>query len=100
LPHSEITLPHIFVGDEPYPLTIYVMKPYSRRTLDRSNAKFNYKLSRVRRIVDSALGICASKWRILDKAIDIKVDTDVETVKCIALPCDIIIDVEGLRDFS
>ena len=76
------------------------MKPYSRRTLDRSNAKFNYKLSRARRVVDSALGICTSKWRILDKAIDLKVDTDVETVKCIALPYDIIIDVEGLRDFS
>ena len=76
------------------------MKPYRKRTLDRSNAKFNYKLSRARRVVDSALGICASKWRILDKAIDIKVDTDVENVKCIALLYDVIIVVEGLRDFS
>jgi len=76
------------------------MKPYSRRTLDRSNATFNYKLSRARRVVDSALGLYASKWRILDKAIDTKVDTDVVNVKCIALPYDIIIDVEGLRDFS
>ena len=32
LPHSEITLPHIFVGDEAYLLTTYLMYSYSRRT--------------------------------------------------------------------
>jgi len=32
LPHSEITLPHIFVGGEAYPLATYLVKPYSRRT--------------------------------------------------------------------
>ena len=41
LPLSEIALPHIFVGHEAYPLTTYIMKPYSRRTLDRSKAIFN-----------------------------------------------------------
>ena len=38
LPSSEITLPYVFVGDEAYPLTTYLMKSYSRRTLDRSKA--------------------------------------------------------------
>jgi hypothetical protein len=38
VPNSEITLPHVFVGDEAYPLTTYLMKPYSRRTLDESKA--------------------------------------------------------------
>jgi len=46
LPSSEVTLPYIFVGDEAYPLTTYLMKPYSKRTLDRSKAVFNYRLSR------------------------------------------------------
>ena len=46
------------------------------------------------------LGICASKWRILDKAIETKVDTALEIVKCIALLYSIIIDIEGLRDLS
>jgi len=45
LPNSEITLPYVFVGDEAYPLTTYLMKPYSRRTLERSKAIFNYRLS-------------------------------------------------------
>jgi len=100
VPNSEITLPHVFVGDEAYPLTIYLMKPYSRRTLDESKAVFNYRLSRARRVVECAFGICASKWRILDKAIETKVDTGVEIVKSIALLHNIIIDVEGLHESS
>ena len=42
-------------------------------------------MSRARRIVESAFGNCASKWRILDKAIETNVDTGVEIVKCISL---------------
>jgi len=76
------------------------MKPYSTRTLDRNKAIFNCRLSRARRVVEDAFGICASKWRILDKAIETKVDTGVETVKCIALLHNIIIDAEGLRYIS
>jgi hypothetical protein len=71
LPHSEITLPHVFVGDETYPLATYLMKPYSRRALDRSRAIFNYRLSCAH--VECAFGICASKWKIVDKAIETKV---------------------------
>jgi len=51
-------------------------------------------------VVECAFGICSSKWRILDKAIETKVDTALETVKCIAVLHNIIIDVEGLHDLS
>jgi hypothetical protein len=75
--HSEIRLPRIFVGDEAYTLTTSIIKPYSRRALDRNKAIFNYRLSRARLVVESAVGICASKCRMLDKAIETKVDTGV-----------------------
>ena len=100
LPLAELALPQIFVGDEAYLRTTYIMKPYSRRTLDRSKAIFNYRPSRARRVVKCAFGICSSKWRILDKSIETKVDTVVETVKCTALLHNIIIDFEDLHDFS
>jgi len=100
LPNSEITLPNVFVGDEAYLVTTYFMKSFSRRTLERSKAVFNYRLSRARRVVECAFGICASKWRILDKAIETKVDTALEIVKCVALLHDIIVYVEGLHDLS
>ena len=48
--------------------------------------------------MECAFGICASKWRILDKATETKVDTAMEIVKCIALLHNIIIDAEGLHD--
>ena len=51
-------------------------------------------------MVECAFGICASKWRILDKAIETKVDTALEIVKCLALLHNIIIDLEGLHDLS
>ena len=54
-----------------------------------------YILSRALRVVECAFGICASKWRILDKATETKVDASVETVKCIALLHSIIIDFES-----
>jgi hypothetical protein len=63
--------------------------------LDRSKAIFNYRLSRARRVVESAFGICASKWRILDKATVTEIDTDVDIVQCIALQLNVIIDFEG-----
>ena len=56
---------------------------------------FNYRQSCARRDVESAFGICAANWRILDKAIETKVDTGLEIVKCISLLHNIIIDFEG-----
>ena len=51
-------------------------------------------------MVECAFGICASKWRILDKAIETKLDTGVEIVKCIAVLHSIVLDAEALHDFS
>ena len=46
---------------------------------------FKYILSRARRVVESASWISASKWRILDKAIETRVDKGMDIVKCISL---------------
>jgi hypothetical protein len=51
----------------------------------RSKGIINYRLPRARRVVESAFGICASKWRILDKVVETKIDTGLEIVKCIYL---------------
>jgi hypothetical protein len=32
LPNSDIIVAHVFIGDEAYPLTAYLLKSYSRRT--------------------------------------------------------------------
>jgi len=66
LPLSKITLPQTFVGHEAYPLTTYKMKPYSR-TLNRCKAIFNYRLSRVRRVVECDFG---SFWNLFFRVED------------------------------
>lgn len=50
-------IPFLLVGDEAFPLKSYLMKPYPNRNLDLTQRIFNYRLSRVRRIVENVFGI-------------------------------------------
>lgn len=70
LPSTEDDMPFVLVGDEAFPLTRYLMRPYSRRNnLDLPQKVFNYRLSRARRVVENAFGILVAKWRIFRKPI-------------------------------
>lgn len=87
LPNSQTVMPHIFLGDEAFPILDNLLKPYPRdQSLhDRSKAVFNYRLSRARRIVENAFGILSQCFRIFYTPIQLSVDTieDLVTVACI-----------------
>ena len=63
-------LPHCFVGDEAFPLSVDLMRPYPRgqrgTKLAEDKLVFNYRLSRARRIVECAFGILVQRFRVFD----------------------------------
>lgn len=69
LPRSDVLLPYMFVGDEAYPLRTDLMKPYPFRQLDHNQRVYNYRLSRVRRVVENAFGILANRFRVFRSTI-------------------------------
>jgi hypothetical protein len=52
LSFSDITVPHVILGDEAYPLLSNLLKPYGRQSLDADKEYFNARLSRARRTVE------------------------------------------------
>jgi hypothetical protein len=73
-------LPHVFVGDEAFPLKKYLMKPYSSRNLNDERRIFNYRLSRARRVVENAFGILTSQWRVYRKPIALSLENSKKVV--------------------
>lgn len=70
LPGKDIPFPYVFVGDEAFPLSTYLMRPYSCKTrggLTENMRIFNYRLSRCRRTIENAFGIFTARWQILQK---------------------------------
>ncbi|XP_070392791.1 uncharacterized protein [Dermacentor albipictus] len=91
-------IPYLMVGDEAFPLKPSLMRPYSRRDLQRHRADgttneayvmratFNYRLSRARRLIENSFGIMASRWRILRRPFRASEESTENIVKsCIAL---------------
>lgn len=80
--HGGPTLPFILVGDEAFPLTQYMLRPYPRSgRLDRRKNVFNYRLSRARRIVENVFGILSARMRIFRKPIIASIPTAIKIIK-------------------
>ena len=64
LPHSNKSLPYVFVGDDAFALSKNMMKPYPFSNQTYEQRIFSYRLSRARRTVENAFGILANRFRI------------------------------------
>ncbi|XP_032685708.1 protein ANTAGONIST OF LIKE HETEROCHROMATIN PROTEIN 1-like isoform X2 [Odontomachus brunneus] len=80
--HAGQSLPFMLVGDEAFPLTQYMLRPYPRSgRLDRRKNVFNYRLSRARRIVENVFGILSARMRIFRKPIIASIPTTTKIIK-------------------
>ncbi|OXU31380.1 hypothetical protein TSAR_005894 [Trichomalopsis sarcophagae] len=76
LTNTNIRMPLILVGNEIFPLGHYLMKPFSRRCINSVTQRiFNYRLSRARFTIECAFGILCLKWRVLNRALNFKLET-------------------------
>ena len=76
--------PYFLVGDEIFPLTNWLMRPFAGTALINEKRKvFNYRLSRARRVIENAFGIMVARWRIFQTTIDARP----EKVERIVLAC-------------
>lgn len=78
-------LPYILVGDEAFHQCEYLLRPYSKATLDNERRIFNYRLSRARRTIENVFGIIVSRFRILKKPMECSVDNAIAIVQAIVV---------------
>ena len=74
-------LPYVLVGDDIFPLKVWLMKPFPGRSLTETQAVYNYRLSRARRTIENTFGILTARWRIFRRPIRANVDTVDEIVQ-------------------
>ena len=67
LPGTIVLFPYVFVGDETFPLSSYMIRPFSEKNdrMTDDERIFNYRLSRARRVIENTFGILKVKWQIL-----------------------------------
>lgn len=68
LPGRTKAVPFVFLGDDAFPLSPNLLKPYPG-TQEKASSKriFNYRLSRARRISENVFGIMSARFRVLRK---------------------------------
>lgn len=96
LPGTDCEAPFVLIGDEAYPLKEYMLRPFPKNNLPPENVLFNKRLSRARNTIECAFGLLSSKWRIMAKAIETKLETAKVITKCACLLHNIVIDMDGL----
>lgn len=64
LPGRQNAVPFVCTGDDAFPLSSFMMKPYPQKGLTSEKRVFNYRLSRMRRISENGFGILANRWRV------------------------------------
>lgn len=64
LPNSTTEYHYFFIGDEAFPVSKHLLRPYSGRNLDGEKTYFNEKQKSTRNVIERTFGIFANMFRI------------------------------------
>jgi hypothetical protein len=69
IPGTNLKMPYVIVGDEAFPLSKHLMRPFPGNQLTNDDDKkvFNYRLSRARRVSENAFGILVRRFRMYER---------------------------------
>lgn len=86
LPGTTVKVPYVIVGDDAFPLSKRLMKPFPQRGLSKDKRIFNYRLLRARRVVENAFGILSNRFRIMRSTINLSPEkAEIITLTCCVL---------------
>ena len=55
------------LGDDAFPLKLWLMRPYSSHSMELKEMVFNYRIRRVRTVVENPFGMLMSRFRIFQR---------------------------------
>ncbi|XP_065323698.1 uncharacterized protein LOC135930836 [Gordionus sp. m RMFG-2023] len=94
-PGCNEAMPFVMVGDDAFPLSNYLMKPYPKRNLTTEEREYNMRLCHARVSVERSFGGIVKKFDILSKPIEIGLPSIEIVIKAICILHNIIINKEG-----
>ncbi|XP_064122515.1 uncharacterized protein LOC135226736 [Macrobrachium nipponense] len=62
LPDDDKPVPYNFVGDDPFALRTWMMKPFSHRSQVQRERIYSYRLSRAHRVLENAFGVLSHRF--------------------------------------
>ena len=83
LPLSERILPYVFIGDDEFGLKNHLMKQYPFQHSSLAERVLNYRSSRVRRDIENAFEVAASRFRVLHRTMIAKPTAVISITKAI-----------------
>jgi hypothetical protein len=81
VPKDDLITPFVIVADDAFPLKENILKPFSRKSMNRNERIFNYRLSRARRVVENAFDILSNRFRVFHTSITLGVENAVKVVQ-------------------
>lgn len=76
-------LPYVAIGDDAFPLTKHIMKPFPYHSKEAERKIFNFRLSHARQTIEHSFGILSNRFRVLQTTIYLRP----EKVKKIVQAC-------------